>query len=754
MLLPDPEEAEQDENADVSNIEVDDTRSEMSLGCKSFSSVNSTSTSIMGGSSVMINKYRPNLRDDDEDDEGMTNIFKITPSKITLQPNTAVDFQVTSKSLEEGVITEIWECSVLIGKARKPSTIFTPEITCNFLKPLIDFSSKKVYFEYLYEENVLIKPITKQLKLKNISLLTLVFMIKCPMPFSVDRLEYTLNPEEETTVNVSFDPGMKTDRLCYRPKAKLSIIYRDHVQRDKIPLYAECWFPNLEFPSTEINFDCILNNTKCLKHVQVKNVSKVPVEFSWVFLQDEFEDVDPITIPVQLRHFWVKENIKAKKAKERRSSTMPMRSRRASVAVGKPRRNSAVDPSRSTDSLVEMTKQYNMNDLFDIRPLHGIVAPGESTEMSFVFHGVPNLTAFGTALCEVVGGPDYKIQFNASSNNIRYSISTKEIEFGTIMMGNTVADEVIISNDSGVPFDFHLDLDALQHPQFLQFTPMSGKVAGYSDVKISIKCTPLLPMQYREEFNIQIAYFEPENITLSLDALCSEIIVELPRDIPPEVKETVGYKKLFNSATLNIKQHLQDIQDKYRQRQMELLTTPSSSLNTTEEVEQTTQQMSQSVDSNGRPKSRRLSMLEMDPQIVDREMDKLQFVDVLSHLLHNHWKSGKSKKDSKSSKIAFSNKDLKIGYERSALVRLLHDFKGLKLKPKHSSKLKSVQCDFAIYQYRAVGSIRYRPFELMGGYYVLSFGNVVHSMPYSKTFTLRNHDLFHYFRNKVFGQLV
>ena len=124
--------------------------------------------------------------------------------KIKLQPNTAVDFKISAKSQEEGVITEIWECGVMIGKARKPTN--QPEITCNFLKPLIEFSNKKVYFEYLYEENVLIKPLTKQLKLRNISLLPLVFMIKCPMPFSVDRLEYSLNPNEETTINVQFDP--------------------------------------------------------------------------------------------------------------------------------------------------------------------------------------------------------------------------------------------------------------------------------------------------------------------------------------------------------------------------------------------------------------------------------------------------------------------------------------------------------------------------------------------------------------------
>eukprot|EP01084_Bolivina_argentea_P248539 415761_1 len=686
---------DQNENEDTSNMDAinNDTESEMSIGGKSFASIGSTATMVMGG---LSNKYKSNLLDEDEDENCVPSIFKITPNKITLQPNTAVDFKISAKSGEQGVIKEIWECGVLIGKARKPINVFKPEIKCNFLKPLIEFSNKKVYFEYLYEENVLIKPLTKQLKLKNVSLLPLVFMIKCAIPFSVDRLEYTLNPNQETTLNVQFDPGMKTDRLCYKPKARLSVIYRDHPQRDKIPLYAECWFPNLQFPSTNINFGCILNQTKCIKQVTVKNISKVDVKFAWIFLQDEFEnDIDPNTVPLEKRHFWVQNNFKKNKERgEKRNSIIQMK-----------------------------TNEFNMNNLFDIRPLHGIIKPHESVEMTFVFNGEPNIKAFGTALCEIIGGPDYYIKMNAATNDIDYNMSTQNIDFGKTIMGQTVSHEIIISNTSSVPFEFYIDTNLLKYKEFIQINPINGTISGYSKQKISIKCTPLLPIQYKEEFNIQIAHFMPKTITLNVNAYCSEIIVDLPRDIPSEINQNEEYTNLLTIANANIKQHLQIMHDMHQQQQQQqaleteqkdasenLEDNTDSKVEESKELEEEQEQEDIKNDDNiitdiGEEKTEekedKILTLEIDSNYVNIEIDKLQYIDVLTHLLSNYWNQNKQK----SKRIAFSNKDLRIAYDKSNLITLLHSINSN--TNSNEDKINNIQCNFNIYQYRSVGSTRY-----------------------------------------------
>eukprot|EP00487_Bulimina_marginata_P000065 TRINITY_DN10124_c0_g1_i1.p1 TRINITY_DN10124_c0_g1~~TRINITY_DN10124_c0_g1_i1.p1 ORF type:complete len:307 (+),score=87.98 TRINITY_DN10124_c0_g1_i1:80-922(+) len=156
-------------------------------------------------------------------------------------------------------------------------------------------------------------------------------------------------------------------------------------------------------------------------------------------------------------------------------------------------------------------------------------------------------------------------------------------------------------------------------------------------------------------------------------------------------------------------------------------------------------------------KQDKISILKIPDNFISREVDKLQYVDVLSNLLSNYWKSksilykAMSNKQ-KSKRITFSTKNLKIGYAASKLVALLHDTNSKSMTEdnvENVDKISDIQCNFSIHQYRSVGSIRYRPFELMIGYYLLSFGDIVHSLGYSQTFTLKNHDLLHFFIQQV-----
>ena len=178
---------------------------------------------------------------------------------------------------------EIWECRVFFGRERKGELVFNPEIKTCFVKPLLQFSEQKLHFKYFYEKDVLITPLQKSITLKNITALPLSFIMKCPAPFSVNRLEHHLFPEQETTIDIQFDPGMKTDRISTKSKCNLKIIYRDHKQRDKIMLLSETWFPNLHFTNDLIDFGTIMNGTIKTKHVTLNNTSLVPVEFTWFF---------------------------------------------------------------------------------------------------------------------------------------------------------------------------------------------------------------------------------------------------------------------------------------------------------------------------------------------------------------------------------------------------------------------------------------------------------------------------------------
>ena len=342
------------------------------------------------------------------------------------------------------------------------------------------------------------------------------------------------------------------------------------------------------------------------------------------------------------------------------------------------------------------------------------------------------------------------------------------------MMGQTVSNEIVISNTSGVAFDFNVNVSSLKYKKFIQISPMKGCVDGYSKQKIAVKVTPLLPIQFREEFNLQIAYFTPQTVSVSLDVLCSEIIVDLPRDVPVGIGEKLEYQTLMKTADDNIRKQLQIMYDNYKEQQQEqeqkAEETPrdeieaekqepqkdANEIDVAENNEDENEKESKEVEEvdienqneiEEEKKDDTIVNHEIDINYIHRELDKMQYVDVLSNLLNNYYDNDKHK----SKRIAFSNKDLKAGYDKSNLISLFIDTLQTEQEKENENddKISNIECDFNIYQFKSIGSIRYRPFELMIGYYLLSFGNVVHSLSSNKKFTLKNQDLFHYFTNQV-----
>lgn len=71
---------------------------------------------------------------------------------------------------------------------------------------------------------------------RNISKLPLMFSLKAPLPFTVDRALLTLGCYEAATVNVMFEPNFRGDLQSAVIKQKLNIVYNDNPQRDNIDL--------------------------------------------------------------------------------------------------------------------------------------------------------------------------------------------------------------------------------------------------------------------------------------------------------------------------------------------------------------------------------------------------------------------------------------------------------------------------------------------------------------------------------------
>lgn len=106
------------------------------------------------------------------------------------------------------------------------------------------------------------------------------------MPFSLDRMEFDLAPGASAQLNIQFDPGMRTDRQCTKVKHAIEVQYRDHPQRDRIPLLGNIFFPNVQFDRTAVDFGCILNDTSRSLTVTMTNTSPCVAEYQWALLDD------------------------------------------------------------------------------------------------------------------------------------------------------------------------------------------------------------------------------------------------------------------------------------------------------------------------------------------------------------------------------------------------------------------------------------------------------------------------------------
>lgn len=173
------------------------------------------------------------------------------------------------------------------------------------------------------------------------------------------------------------------------------------------------------------------------------------------------------------------------------------------------------------------------NEIFDILPLNGVLEPGMTEQVEFVYYGMPDQKFTAKAVCQVVGGPDEKVNLVGESSRIKYKLSTttasNTIDFGEAVFSCWSSKDFTLENLGKVPFDFKIKMDAIVRKGLIKISPSQGKIAGMNKTKITINFCPALPGDYLESFKIQVAHFEAETITLRGFGLYPALKFELPR---------------------------------------------------------------------------------------------------------------------------------------------------------------------------------------------------------------------------------
>lgn len=155
-----------------------------------------------------------------------------------------------------------------------------------------------------------------------------------------------------------------------------------------------------------------------------------------------------------------------------------------------------------------------------------------------------------TAVCHIEGGPNYEVKLEGDSSLISAKISEKEIDLGEQRFCEWVTREIVIENTGKVTFEFKVSLAMVKRKGFLEVMPLTGKIVGGEKQRLTVRVCAVMPDAFKEQFTVQMGYFEPELIVVKGQGVYPSIVTNFPRIENPEfdkrLKEEVDkYTKEF-----------------------------------------------------------------------------------------------------------------------------------------------------------------------------------------------------------------
>ncbi|XP_046359897.2 hydrocephalus-inducing protein homolog isoform X3 [Haliotis rufescens] len=219
-------------------------------------------------------------------------IFKLNPNRMDLPAGETVEMHMEGFVDKPQFVSERLLCHAIIGRQGGKELVMRVDVSTDFISPLLDFSTKSVFFRVDKQSGEDMHMETKQLAMNNVSSLPLTTELTLEYPFrlvqedglEVTEMEVHLGVGEPYNLKIRFDPAYKDDLHIRTIDEVLHITYKEHPHVDYIALRGEVYFPNLEFEKTVVDFGCILNDTEVTRYVNITNNSPMEVKYRWSFL--------------------------------------------------------------------------------------------------------------------------------------------------------------------------------------------------------------------------------------------------------------------------------------------------------------------------------------------------------------------------------------------------------------------------------------------------------------------------------------
>ncbi|KAM4733696.1 hydrocephalus-inducing protein homolog isoform 3-T4 [Anableps anableps] len=503
-------------------------------------------------------------------------VFSLSPTCVDLFPGCSVDMVLTGSSDSPKIVHERLVCDSIIGGHGYQQTIMSLEITCHFVAPVLNISSEQLNFYVEKVKGNSLLPVYEKLVLHNMSSLSLSMEIILSEPFflcetpedhsSATSKFLVLEEKSQSEFWVCFDPSFCKDFVPLILDETLKINYKEHPEQDIVKLHAEVHFPNLQFSSTTVDFGCVQNRTEIKKTITITNCSPLPLSYNWAFLDDQ-------------KHTQIRKTEMAKTEFD----LYPDNHTEASPFSPTP------EPKADDQS-----SKLQVEEVFDIIPMYGVLQPQDQQVVIFSFFGHEDISKEVVAQCFIEDGQTYEVQVRGEASAIRYSLESTHLDFGPQLLHCVGEVEMCVRNTGKVGFDFSIryfqiakenkrvdqwdgtlinsndgDTDTEQlkgnskqqerlkiRPGWPIVIPAVGYISAGSEEHLRVLYLPGIPEAFKKHFQLHVAFFKPQEITLTGVGVFPRIQLNLPRNLSEPCYRDVVQQAQEAVKAQNVRQEL------------------------------------------------------------------------------------------------------------------------------------------------------------------------------------------------------
>ncbi|XP_039931074.1 hydrocephalus-inducing protein-like isoform X2 [Hirundo rustica] len=376
-------------------------------------------------------------------------------------------------------------------------------------------------------------------------------------PLPADSKPMTLDVGEELHLCIQFNPAYKKDLNSWVAERVLRVRIMEHPHKEQITVRGEVYFPNLHLETQAVDFGCIISDTEQELYMEMTNCSPLPVQYYWSFLTDrkvntirfrpsppKFKRQSSKKGVFLRRHCKIESVEKPAETPETTQDSVQEDPAQQAADVdyleAEELSSTALEP-RSPGKMRGLSqssevqhRNVRMQDVFDVRPLFGVLQPGESELVTFTFFGHANIVARVTARCHVQGGPTYKVVVTGEASCPSYQLDVEEIDWGLQAFNKVLKAEVTLRNTGVVEFTYVVPNSstgtaANPLPGVPVVVPTEGSIAPGKEQVLEVCYLPGKPGVFCRTFQVQVAYLDPAEIFLKGEGTLPGTTKHLPR---------------------------------------------------------------------------------------------------------------------------------------------------------------------------------------------------------------------------------